>query len=133
MESVTSSILGKTVDGAIGSVGGPLSSAQSSITIASSKSRLPDITSLDIKSSVVSSRKQSVPDEIDFFQDMEPVISKPKLLHLDDLETKETPTESKPTLSCFDVDLTANAVTGDVGWDDVEDWGDISDAELPAS
>lgn len=133
MESVTSSILGKAVDGAIGSVGGPLSSAQSSITIASSKSRLPDITSLDIKNSVVSSRKQSVPEEIDFFQDMEPVISKPKLLHLDDLEREETPTDSKPTLSCFDVDLTANAVTGDVGWDDNEDWGDISDAELPKS
>lgn len=122
----------------ISSIGTPLvpvsdtiSSVHSLATVAASRVRLPDITSLDIKNSIAPSKKHSTPDEIDFFQDMEPVISKPKLLHFDDLQGFPEPesTTSKPTTSCFDVDLSANGMEGGEGWGDNEDWGDISDTD----
>lgn len=101
----------------------PLSLAQSSVILASAKTRLPDITSLDIKNSIVPKTKQSAPDEIDFFQDMEPIIAKPKLLQFGDIEDfVETP--STKTNSCFDVDVSASAITDNEGWGDNEDWGD---------
>lgn len=110
----------------------PLSLAQSSVVLASAKTKLPDISSLDIKNSVVPKRKQSAPEEIDFFQDMEPIIAKPKLLQFDDVEDI-VETSTTKTNSCFDVDVSAAAITDSEAWGDNEDWGDLSDAELPHS
>lgn len=115
-----------------GSIKAPLSFAQSTMVLASAKTKLPDITSLDIKNSVVPKSKESAPDEIDFFQDMEPIIAKPKLLQFDDVEELVEISNNKPN-SCFDVDVSAAAITDNEAWGDNEDWGDLSDADLPTS
>lgn len=112
------------------SISAPLSLSQTSAVITASRNRLPDLTSLDIKNSIVAPRKQSVPEEIDFFQDMEPVISKPKLLQLDNLESQADTTNTNANLRCFDVDITANGLTDGEAWGDNEDWGDISDTDI---
>ncbi|XP_034249177.1 protein-associating with the carboxyl-terminal domain of ezrin [Thrips palmi] len=115
-----------------GSLKAPLSLAQSSVILASAKAKLPDITSLDIKNSVVPKKKQSAPEEIDFFQDMEPIIAKPKLLHFDDVEDF-VETSATKTNSCFDVDVSATTMADNEAWGDNEDWGDLSDPDLPHS
>lgn len=72
---------------------------------------LPDITTLDIKCNVVNARKDSKVSnsELDFFHDMEPVISKTQVLNINEGKNK------------FDVD---DAVDNCEGWDDTfEDWG----------
>lgn len=112
------------------SISSPLSLSQSSV--AASRAPLPDITSLDIKNSSVQHRKKSTPEDIDFFQDMEPIIPKPKLLRLEDIETLEVDLVPKPSVSCFDVDVTAVVETDGEGWGDNENWGD-SDTDLPVS
>lgn len=126
---LTLSVPLNTAEGTSSSAGTILSSP-SSVAIAVTRPDLPDITSLDIKSSVVPNKKSSVAEEIDFFQDMEPVISKPKLLHLGDWENTENASEISAPISCFDVDLTAGPISDNGGWGDNEDWGDISDSEL---
>ena len=81
----------------------------------SSKLELPDISQLDIKNSASSVRTQ---EEYDFFQDMEPVISKTHILQIDDQKTS-----SKHN---FDVNYTGDG-EGE-GWgDDLEDWGEVNE------
>jgi len=83
---------------------------------------LPDITSLDIKSSVNVGKSSSV-DEFDFFRDMEPVIAKTESIQ--HLPVQEP---SSKTLSRFDMDPTVKLEVGNdgEGWGDgTGDWSDI--------
>jgi hypothetical protein len=81
---------------------------------------LPDISQLDIKNSVSSLKSH---EEFDFFQDMEPVISKTHILQIDEQGTGSTEISSK---HCFDVNYTAGESEGEVWGDDLEDWGDVN-------
>jgi hypothetical protein len=81
---------------------------------------LPDISQLDIKSSVSSLKSH---EEFDFFQDMEPVISKTCILQIDEQGTGSTEISSKHR---FDVNYTAGESEGEVWGDDLEDWGDVN-------
>lgn len=77
----------------------------------SHSTNLPDITSLDIKSSSVPPKNQ----EVDYFQDMEPVISTNHIV--------EIPETKKSQTSKFEVELTES---DDVkGWGDDENWDDL--------
>ena len=87
---------------------------------------ISDISELDIKHS---KSTQSTREEFDFFTDMEPVIEKPRVLHIDNVV-------SKLSKSVFDVE-TVEGETGenndDDGWtDDLNDWGseNIVDTKL---
>lgn len=78
---------------------------------------ISDISELDIKHS---KSIQSTKEEFDFFTDMEPVIEKPRVLHVEEVS-------SKSAKSVFDVE-TMNDGAGDDndddGWnDDLNDWG----------
>ena len=78
---------------------------------------ISDILDLDIKHSKPMSHAN---DEFDFFTDMEPVIQKPQVLHVE---------EVTQTMNIFDVNLTNNAAEKeeDNGWaEDLNDW-DIAD------
>ncbi|RZF39976.1 hypothetical protein LSTR_LSTR002379 [Laodelphax striatellus] len=77
----------------------------------SHSTNLPDITSLDIKSSSLPPKNQ----EVDYFQDMEPVISTNHIV--------EIPETKKSQTSKFEVELTES---DDVkGWGDDENWDDL--------
>ncbi|KAJ9574033.1 hypothetical protein L9F63_008559 [Diploptera punctata] len=78
---------------------------------------LPDISQLDIKSSSSSSISRKVQEEFDYFQDMEPVISKTHVVQIDTQDLK------------FGVSYVSGDVDGEgEGWgDDLEDWGDVSE------
>ncbi|XP_039287881.1 protein-associating with the carboxyl-terminal domain of ezrin [Nilaparvata lugens] len=79
----------------------------------SHSTNLPDITSLDIKSSSAPPKSQ----EVDYFQDMEPVISTNHIVEII-ADTKKSQPASK-----FEVELTE---TDDVkGWGDDENWDDL--------
>nr|CAD7393925.1 unnamed protein product [Timema cristinae] len=94
-------------------VSSPLKDSTTTRT-SSGQNSLPDITTLDIKMSSPLPTVGKHRDEIDFFQDMEPVISKTSVLRV----SEETP-KSK-----FDVSLVSGGE--EEGWyDDLEDWGDI--------
>nr|CAD7426319.1 unnamed protein product [Timema monikensis] len=94
-------------------VSSPLKDSTTTRT-SSDQNSLPDITTLDIKMSSPLPTVGKHRDEIDFFQDMEPVISKTSVLRV----SEETP-KSK-----FDVSLVSGGE--EEGWDDdLEDWGDI--------
>ncbi|OXU31340.1 hypothetical protein TSAR_012685 [Trichomalopsis sarcophagae] len=88
---------------------------------------ISDISELDIKHS----KSMSEPvEEIDFFTDMEPVIQKTQVLHVEEISTTTTEMETK---SIFNVNLAPVATedgddAGD-GWgdDDLDDW----DVESP--
>lgn len=67
-------------------------------------SALPDITALDIKSNLTTSKDKMSNGDVDFFRDMEPVISKTQVLYVDATKNK------------FDVEL--DEATGGDGWDD---------------
>nr|CAD7567949.1 unnamed protein product [Timema californicum] len=96
-----------------GHVSSPLKDSTTTRT-SSGQNSLPDITTLDIKMSSPLPAIGKHRDEIDFFQDMEPVISKTSVLRV----SEETP-KSK-----FDVSLVSGGE--EEGWgDDLEDWGDI--------
>lgn len=75
---------------------------------------ISDISELDIKHS---KSMQTTREEIDFFTDMEPVIEKPRVLHIEPNKTK----------SVFDVENVEGQVDNDPdndGWiDDLNDWG----------
>ena len=81
---------------------------------------LPDISQLDIKNSVSGLKSH---EEFDFFQDMEPVISKTRILQIDEPGRGTTEISSKHS---FDVNYTAGESEGDVWEDDLEDWGDVN-------
>jgi len=81
---------------------------------------LPDISQLDIKNSVSSLKSQ---EEFDFFQDMEPVISKTHIFQIDEPGSGTTEISSKHS---FDVKHTAGENEGEVWGDDLEDWGDVN-------
>jgi hypothetical protein len=86
---------------------------------------LPDISQLDIKNSVSSVKSH---DEFDFFQDMEPVISKPHILHIDKQGRDGSGAIEISSKHCFDVNYNAGESEGE-GWgDDLEDWGDTSES-----
>ncbi|XP_066993619.1 protein-associating with the carboxyl-terminal domain of ezrin [Anabrus simplex] len=96
---------------------------------------LPDISSLDIKNISNSSINK---DEFDFFQDMEPVISKPPILHIEDQNPNITsPTKRK---NIFEVNsLTSDSweeTEGEAWGDDLVEWGldnepDLTESENP--
>lgn len=77
------------------------------------KTVVSDITELDIKHS---KPMQTTKEEVDFFMDMEPVIEKPKVLHID---------EAKAVKSVFDVNISSTQDPEDNdGWgEDLDDWG----------
>lgn len=81
---------------------------------------LPDISQLDIKNSVSSVKSH---EEFDFFQDMEPVISKTHIFQIDQPGSGTTEISSKHS---FDVNYTAGESEGEVWGDDLEDWGDVN-------
>lgn len=85
---------------------------------------LPDIMVLDIKNLASSTSKE----EYDFFQDMEPIISKPQVVqvdHLDHHDDKESDDRNTSVTmnngSLFDV--TSAGAEGDAWDDDLGDWG----------
>ncbi|XP_046742704.1 protein-associating with the carboxyl-terminal domain of ezrin [Diprion similis] len=83
----------------------------------SKKSMISDISELDIKNS----KPMHIPkEEIDFFTDMEPVIKKTQVLHIDE-------SAAVASNSMFDVKAVEVALdegNGDDGWgDDLNDWG----------
>ncbi|XP_033228403.1 protein-associating with the carboxyl-terminal domain of ezrin [Belonocnema kinseyi] len=81
-----------------------------------SKKPISDISELDIKNSKSMNHK----DEFDFFTDMEPVIQKPQVLHVEEVTHK----------NIFDVNLTNQSADTeeDNGWgDDLNDW-DVDDS-----
>lgn len=80
-----------------------------------SKKPISDISELDIKHSKSMNHK----DEFDFFTDMEPVIQKPQVLHVEEVAHK----------NMFDVHLTNQSaeIEEDNGWgEDLNDW-DVDD------
>lgn len=86
---------------------------------------LPDISQLDIKNSVSNMKSH---DEFDFFQDMEPVISKTHILQIDEQGKDGSGAVDVSSKHCFDVNYTAGESEGE-GWrDDLEDWGDMSES-----
>ncbi|CAG5097317.1 Similar to SCYL3: Protein-associating with the carboxyl-terminal domain of ezrin (Homo sapiens) [Cotesia congregata] len=79
----------------------------------SKKTIVSDIRELDIKHSKT---MQQVAEEVDFFTDMEPVIEKPKVVHIEQV---------KPEKSVFDVKNGNQDIEDDDGWvEDFDDWGD---------
>jgi hypothetical protein len=86
---------------------------------------LPDISQLDIKNSVSSMKSH---DEFDFFQDMEPVISKTHILQIDEQGTDGSGAIEISSKHCFDVNYTAGENEAE-GWgDELEDWGDMNES-----
>ncbi|KAJ4426407.1 hypothetical protein ANN_27221 [Periplaneta americana] len=97
--------------------------------IPSNKQEL-DISQLDIKNSVASITSR---EEFDFFQDMEPVISKTHILQIDEQELDSSDSIQKISKHKFDVNYTAGDGEGD-GWgDDLEDWGDVPEGNTPTN
>ncbi|PNF33237.1 hypothetical protein B7P43_G10609 [Cryptotermes secundus] len=85
---------------------------------------LPDISQLDIKNSVSSVKSH---DEFDFFQDMEPVISKTHILQIVEEGTDGSGAIEISSKHCFDVNYTVGESEPE-GWgEDLEDWGDMSE------
>ncbi|KAH0564058.1 protein-associating with the carboxyl-terminal domain of ezrin [Cotesia glomerata] len=77
------------------------------------KTIVSDIRELDIKHSKT---MQQAAEEVDFFTDMEPVIEKPKVVHIEQV---------KPKKSVFDVKNGNQDIEDDDGWvEDFDDWGD---------
>lgn len=80
---------------------------------------ISDITELDIKHS---KSVQSTKEEVNFFMDMEPIIEKPKILHVE---------EVVPVKSVFDVKVNNSHADDDDGWDeDLNDWGGDNTIDL---
>lgn len=88
----------------------------------SKKSIISDITELDIKHS---KPLKSDSTEIDFFTDMQPVIQKTQLVHIDENEEKSSNKCDGKSISKFDVKVVEQGDdTEDNGWgDDLNDWG----------
>ncbi|XP_034934423.1 protein-associating with the carboxyl-terminal domain of ezrin [Chelonus insularis] len=81
------------------------------------KIMISDITELDIKHS---KSMQAIKEEVDFFTDMEPIIEKPKIIHIEEVKKEK---------SVFDVKT--NGMQDDDGWgDDLNDWGGDNSLEL---
>lgn len=100
----------------------PVKSSQVEKIALPKKFIISDITELDIKHSKPSRVKDN--EEIDFFAEMEPVIQKTQVLHVD--AAKEFANTNK-----FDMKM-VNAETEDCdnGWaDDLNDWADADDRE----
>ncbi|KAG8042587.1 hypothetical protein G9C98_005221 [Cotesia typhae] len=77
------------------------------------KNIVSDIRELDIKHSKT---MQQAVEEVDFFTDMEPVIEKPKVVHIEQV---------KPDKSVFDVKNGNQYIEDDDGWvEDFDDWGE---------
>ncbi|KAK0179472.1 hypothetical protein PV327_005222 [Microctonus hyperodae] len=80
---------------------------------------ISDITELDIKHS---KSVQTIKEEVNFFMDMEPIIEKPKILHVE---------EVVPVKSVFDVKVNNSHADDDDGWDeDLNDWGGDNTIDL---
>lgn len=110
------------VDGSVDSNLHELSNARDHMKVGAGLAvqELPDISQLDIKNSVSSLKSH---EEFDFFQDMEPVISKTHILQIDEQGKGSTEIPSKHS---FDVNYTAGESEGEVWGDDLEDWGDVN-------
>ncbi|XP_015114097.1 protein-associating with the carboxyl-terminal domain of ezrin [Diachasma alloeum] len=79
----------------------------------SKKIQISDITELDIKHS----KSQGVKEEVDFFTDMEPVIEKPRIVHIEEERVKNV-------RSVFDFKGGSMQDDDDDGWgEDLNDWG----------
>lgn len=103
----------------------PISQDHIKVDTAPAVQELPDISQLDIKNSVSSMKSH---DEFDFFQDMEPVISKTHILQIDEEGTNGSGAIEISSKHCFDVNYTAGESEAE-GWgDDLEDWGDMSES-----
>jgi len=89
--------------------------------------QLPDVSQLDIKNSIGSLKNH---EEFDFFQDMEPVISKTHILQIDEQGTVCSDAFGNSSKHSFDVNYTAGESEGE-GWgDDLEDWGDMNEGNI---
>lgn len=90
---------------------------------------LPDIAMLDIKNITSNSV-----DEFDYFQDMEPVISKPPIAHVPEEATGSM--SPVPLSTLFEFKTSDNDqwdMVGD-GWgDNLDDWEDDDDDGKPSS
>ncbi|PSN49978.1 hypothetical protein C0J52_08755 [Blattella germanica] len=114
------------VDDDIPDTTSPQNHVQADATV-SNKPELPDISRLDIKNSVSSMKAQ---EEYDFFQDMEPVISKTHILQINEQgpTAGDGDTVLKSSKHSFDVNYTAGDGGEGEGWgDDLEDWGEVNE------
>jgi hypothetical protein len=68
-------------------------------------------------------------EEFDFFQDMEPVILKIRMLQIDEQGAGSSDAIEKSGKHIFNVNYTA--YNSEEGWgDDVEDWGDVDEGNM---
>ncbi|CAB0037882.1 unnamed protein product [Trichogramma brassicae] len=80
---------------------------------------IQDINELDIKNSKTISNDKKNDEEFDFFQDMEPVIEKTQVVHIE-----EKPKEKSDTPHNFTMNIDAVATDEGDGWDDENGWDD---------
>ncbi|KAL7286596.1 hypothetical protein TKK_0019095 [Trichogramma kaykai] len=80
---------------------------------------IQDINELDIKNSKTISNDKKNDEEFDFFQDMEPVIEKTQIVHIE-----EKPKEKPDTPHNFTMNIDAVATDEGDGWDDENGWDD---------
>jgi hypothetical protein len=103
--------------------GAPILSSRVKVDSASAMQELPDISQLDIRNSFIGVKSH---EEFDFFQDMEPVISKTHILQIDEARAGSSDAIEEAGKHIFNVNYTA--YENEEGWgDDLEEWGDANE------